>query len=398
MQTLTLTDAYWVLANTQTATVPTGKWPTIDSGPINGSFCSHRDGEGEVVFDPIYFGVYWDRGQVAELERCLAVKRSLGLTDVVIAIAGGYGGYFAGATFDFHPNPQRLHDLATWLLDRGFRPIIYVCTADGGTEREIYDGTMERVCHAVRDLAESAWFCLGWEVDRDRGGAFTAGQASDGLKVMRKALGDRAQLIWHGQPNRTTPASYYGSDFNHKPGSGTPLRWVGTPPRDGAWIDADDPSNGDEQGAFFVEGSGFAEIDIVFYQTDHGANGPAYVSGEPGLDEFGQPRWWGRALECLDRFLPAGTPMPGAKGYKRTDDRGVLHVHAGVAGASDSAGYTAPDWFRGPRRRGRVKWVLYETVPYEYVRNQCSDEAVARCTREGRSFGATHQGCAQPSR
>jgi hypothetical protein len=374
---------------------PLGVWPTIDASPICASYCSHCDDQATVVFDPIYFGVYWDVGDTERLDACLDIKRALSITDVVIAVQGGYRDYLNGATFDWRADPDMLHALAVWLLDRGFRPIIYVCTADGGTEKEIYDGTMARICGELVDLIDHTWFSIGWEVDRDRGGAFTAGQASDALLVCRQALGDRAQLVWHGQPNRTTPASYYGSDYNSKPNRATPLRWVGTPPRDGAWVDDDDPSNGSEQGAFFVEGSGFAEIDIVFYQTDHGLDGPSYVSGDPGLDQFGQPRWWGRVLECLDRFLPAGTPMPGAKNYQRVDDRGTLHIHPGVAGATDSAGYRPPDWFASPRRRGRPKWVCFETVPFEYIRGGCSEEAVQRCTREAASFGCTHQGCAQ---
>jgi len=396
MHTLTPAETYVVLASPSGSTPPTpGVWPTIDAGPIMASYCSHRDGEGAVVFDPIYFGVGFDEFDADDLEQCLVVKRSLGITDVVLAIAGGYPGYMNGRSFDWRADPARLHACAVWMLDRGFRPIIYVCTADGGTEREIFDGTMRHVCEALADLADHAWYSLGWEVDKDRGGAFTAGQQSEGLLVMRRALGDRACLCWHGQPNRTTPASYYGSDYHDKPRTSTPIRWVGTPPRDGAWIDADDPSEGSEQGAFYVEGSGFAEIDVILFQTDHGANGPSYVTGGPGLDQFQQPRWWGRTIECLDRFLPAGTPMPGATGYRRIDDAGVLHVHPGVAGARDSAGYTPPDWFRQPRRRGRPRWVLYETVPYEFARGGCSGEAVARCTREGRSFGAEHQGCAR---
>src|SRR5215471_16360799 len=260
---------------------------------------------------------------------------------------------------------------------------------------------MARTCGALADLVDHAWFSIGWEVDRDRGGAFSAGQASDALLCCRRVLGDTARLVWHGQPGRTTPASYWGYDYNNKPTPGNQpeigLRWVGTPPTDGAWVDDDDPSNGDEQGAFFVEGSGFAEIDVIFFQTDHGMNGPSYTTSDPGLDNYGQPRWWGRTLECLDRFLPSGTPMPGATGYMRTDDSGTLHIHPGVSGARDSAGYTPPDWFASPRRRGRVAWVLFETVCYEYIRGGCSDAAVQRCTAEAKSFGCEHQGCAQPA-
>jgi hypothetical protein len=253
---------------------------------------------------------------------------------------------------------------------------------------------MQHVCAALIDLVDHAWFSIGWEVNKDRGGAFTAGQASDALLVCRRALGDRAMLVWHGQPTRTTPASYYGSDPNNKPHSTTPIRWVG-PVESGAWVDSDDPSDGNEMGAFYVEGSGFAEIDVIAYQTDHGANGPSYTTGGPGLDAYGQPRWWARPIECLDRFLVPGTPMPGAVNYRWVDESGLLHVHAGVSGAADSVGYRAPDWFAAPRRRGRVRWLLLETVCYEYIRGGCSDQAVVRCTEDALALGCQQQGCRQ---
>lgn len=402
MHSYTLDEMYVVISGTGSGSL--GAWPTCDVAPINASYCSHKlpSHGGIACFDPIYFGVYWAIGAYDEIEHALTTKRALGITDVCIAIAGGYGDYLSGATFDFRGDPLKLRSLAGYLLDRGFRPLIYVCTADGGTEKEIYNGTMQRVCEALVDLVDHAWFSIGWEVDRDRGGAFTAGQASDALLLCRRVLGEKARLVWHGQPNRTTPASYWGSDYHHKPTPGNQpeigLRWVGDAEKnDGAWIDEDDPSNGSEQGAFYVEGSGFAEIDVVFYQTDHGTAGPSYINSNPGLDDFSQPMWWGRALECLDRFLASGTPMPGASGYMRTDDHGTLHIHPGVAGARDSAGYAPPDWFAEHRRRGRVVWVLFETVCYEYIRGGCSDAAVQRCTREARSFGCQQHGCAQPA-
>ena len=74
-------------------------------------------------------------------------------------------------------------------------------------------------------------------------------------------------LCWHGQPNRTTPASYYGSDYHNPPHRATPLRWVGDPLKnDGAWVDEDDPHDGSEQGAFYVENTGGAEIDVILFR------------------------------------------------------------------------------------------------------------------------------------
>ena len=96
--------------------------PTTDAAPLRASYCSHTDGEGTVVFDPIFFGVYWDVGDTATLERCLKKKRGMGLTDVCIAVQGGYRDYLNGATFDWRATPSKLHDLGAWLLARGSVP------------------------------------------------------------------------------------------------------------------------------------------------------------------------------------------------------------------------------------------------------------------------------------
>src|SRR5262245_35976793 len=186
--THTLDETYIVISSASSGPSPLGPWPKCDAAPINASYCSHSlpFHDGDACFDPIFFGVYWAIGETGEIDNALDVKRSLGFTDVCIAIAGGYGGYMDGATFDFREDPIKLRSLAGYLLDRGFRPLIYVCTADGGTEKEIYNGTMQRVCEALVDLVDHAWFSIGWEVDRDRGGAFSAGQASDALLLCRR--------------------------------------------------------------------------------------------------------------------------------------------------------------------------------------------------------------------
>ena len=385
----------WPIFTSETFHVvpPAGTWPTVASGPIAASYCSHTDDLGQVVFDPVYFGLYWDWRDHGRLEACLAIKRQLRLTDVVIAVQGGYGSYMDGATFDWRGNPSQLHGLAVWLLDRGFRPLIYVCTADPGTEVEIYDGTMATVCAALLDLVDHAWFSIGWEVDKDRGGAFTAGQASDALLVCRAVLGDRAQLVWHGQPTRTTPASYYGSDYDNPPHPGTPIRWVGTP-ESGAWVDSDDPSDGKEMEAFHC--GGFEEIDVIAYQTDHGANGPSYTTGGPGSMPTANPAG-GRARSNVS----IGFSRPGRRCRARSTsagwmNRGCCTCMPAYRGAADSVGYRAPDWFAAPRRRGRVTWLLLETVCYEkYIRGGCSDAAVVRCTEDALALGCQQQGCRQ---
>lgn len=355
-----------------------------DRAHFRSSFCSHRDADGEPVFDPVYFGVMWKRGDLASIDGMLETKRELGLTAIILCVQGSYGSYLGGESFDFRSDPDSFGDLCGHVLARGFTPIILVGTADGGTWREIYDGTMARVLDAVKDLAGEAWFCAGYEQDLDRGGGYSARQMDDALRLMRDRLGPEALLLLWLQPQRCTPASYWGSNKDAKP---TPpdwnpveLKWItsDSDPNEGAWIEADDPYGGDEQGAYYM--SAGKEIDGLFFQTAHGNDGPSYPEGGAvGTDGHGQPRWIDRVIECADRFLAPGTPMPGAKGF--IDSSGITHT-SGVAPST-----SAPDWFASERARGRVRFIIGETVAYEYLRNQCCDEAVRECCEVSESLG-----------
>lgn len=358
--------------------------PPADRKSFRSSFCSHRDDHGEPMFDPVYFGVMWKRGDLPSIDAMLETKRELGLTACILCVQGSYGNYLGGESFDFRSDPEVYGDLCRYVRDRGFTPIILVGTADGGTWKEIYDGTMARVLDAVADLAPDAWYCAGYEQDLDRGGGYSARQMDDALRLMRDRLGPEALLLLWLQPNRCTPASYWGSDKNHKP---TPpdwnpveLKWITSEsdPNEGAWIEADDPYGGDEQGAYYM--SAGKEIDGLFYQTDHGSNGPSYPEGgSVGVDGHGQPRWIDRVIECADRFLAPGTPMPGAQGH--IDGSGITHTSDVCPSAS------APDWFASERARGRVLFIIGETVAYEYLRGQCCDEAVRECCEVSASLG-----------
>lgn len=365
--------------------------PPLDRLTMRGSYCSHRDHNNQVVFDPIYFGVCWDKGDLSNIDRCLDVKRELGANAVQLCVQGGYGGYMHGATYDFRQRPDDYAALCHYIVASGFIPVVLVGTADGGTWHEIYNGTMLRILDRLTDIADRGWFCAGYEQDLDRGGGYSAHQIDDALWLMRDTLGEAALLMLWLQPNRCTPASYWGSNPQQKP---TPpdwnpveLQWITSDsnPAEGAWIEADDPYDGDEQGAYYK--SAGKEIDGLWYQTPHGNDGPSYVTGGPGLDAHGQPRYLDRVIECADRFLQPGTPMPGAAGF--IDGSG--YVHGSVAPS-----YPAPDWFHEYRERGRPVFIVGETVPYEYTRDACSDDAVAACSRLMESVGLPVQGCYQP--
>lgn len=381
-------SAYVLLsAETLTPVVPR------DRLTMRASYCSHRDQTGAVVFDPIYFGLLWDKGDKATIDRCLDVKRTMGVDAVQLCIQGGYPAYADGRTYDFRQRPDVYARLCHYIYDAGFTPVMLVGTADGGTHVEIYNGTMQRALNELGDLAASGWYCAGYEQDLDRGGGYNARQMDDALLLMRDELGTEALLMLWLQPNRCTPASYWGSDKNQRPSTPewnpTELKWITSEsnPHEGAWIEADDPYGGDEQGAYYM--SGGLEIDGLWYQTAHGNDGPAYVTGGPGLDAHGQPRYFDRLIEIADRFLAPGTPMPRAQGFLDTSH--LLHT-SGVAPSLPGA----PDWFHMSRARGRVLCIVGETVPYEYSRDQCSDDAVRQCARDCEGLGLPVQGCWQP--
>src|SRR5215471_3875402 len=386
MKMLTKPESYVVLASAP-APVPR---PPVDRRHFLASYCSHRDQLGEVVFDPIYFGCLWAEQDRARINACLDIKRAMGVNAIQLAVQGGYPGYWNGQTFDFRSDPSEYGELCTYIRDQGFTPVILVATADGGTHREIYDGTMQRVLEAVRELAGVAWFCAGYEQNLDRGGAYSARQQHDAALLMRRVLGDDALLLLWLQPLRCTIAAYWGSNKNAKPTTPdwnpTELKWVtnASNPDEGAWIEATDPAGGGEQEAWYIEGG--AEIDGLWYQTDHGLNGPSYADpgGTPGLDGYGQPRYFDRLIEVCDRFLAPGTPMPGALGF--IDSSGFTHT--GVCPS-----HAAPDWFHSYRARGRPLLIAGETVPYEYTRDHCCDEAVQECCERLDSFGVTVHGC-----
>lgn len=365
----------------------------VDRRTMKASYCSHRDDDGEVVFDPIYFGLWWQNGARDILDACLAVKRRLGVNAIQLCVQGGYGSYMDGATYDFRADPAEYGRLCTYVRDEGFTPIILVATADGGTHKEIYDGTMQRVLEATAHLANDAWYCAGYEQNLDRGGAYSARQQHDAALLIRKVVGDEGLILSWLQPLRCTMGAYWGNNKNSKPSrpdwNPGELVWTTSEsnPNEGAWIEADDPAQGGEQEAWYVEGG--LELDGLWYQTDHGSNSPSYAQpgGYPGLDGYGQPRYFDRLIEICDRFLPPGTRMPGADGF--IDASG--YTHGGVAPS-----HSAPDWFHQSRKRGRPVLCVGETVPYEYTRGQCCDEAVQECSEALISLGITAHGCWQP--
>src|SRR5215831_5581187 len=124
MTPLSAMDVYLVLSGSSSSGGGVPPAAPRDRRTMTASYCSHRDDQGEVVFDPIYFGVWWQRNDRARLDRALDIKRSLGVNAVQLCVQGGYGSYMGGATYDFRQHPEEYGALCTYVRDEGFIPVI----------------------------------------------------------------------------------------------------------------------------------------------------------------------------------------------------------------------------------------------------------------------------------
>ena len=375
------------------------------TAPLCASYCSHTRRRRHRRLRPrSSFGVYWDRSAMsASLETCLDAEARAGPDRCRDrGRRAGIATISSGATFDWRGDPTRLHDLATWLLDRGFRPIIYVCTADGGTDVEIYDGTMQRVLRGAHRPRRSRVV----SVSGGRSIAIAAAPSPparrrDALLVCRRTLGDRAQLVWHGQPNRTTPASLLRqrlqqqAESRHAAALGrhaAARRRVGRRRRS--------VRTATNRARSTSSTLGFAEIDRDLL-PNRSRPGRAELHRPAGRasTSSGNPAGGDARLECLDRFLPA------RHADARRDRATSAPTSSGRAARAswrrrrrrDSAGYRSAGLVRVTRGDAdRPKWVFFETVPLRiHQRTAAATTPVQRCTREAVSFGCVHQGCAQ---
>ena len=112
------------------------------------------------------------------------------------------------------------------------------------------------------------------------------------------------------------------------------------------------------------------------------------VAREGDVDEWGQPQWWDRSLDTAERFLPAGTPIPGAVGVKMRDRQGNLTTRDGYAGGPNGA-----DWFgSGPR----PALCFFESVAYDFIRGDCDSARAREVARKAATFGFQHFGNGLP--
>jgi hypothetical protein len=248
------------------------------------------------------------------------------------------------------------------------------------------DGRMEAQLVRLAPYADILGFVsLGWEL----AGSWRSKQICRAAALARRCLGPSAVIALHSDDKeRGTGASYHGAHekgtpisagFVHKPTA----EWIEVDERtgkvtvfDGFILEDDDPAQGDEPGWWYCAGAD--EIDLYLLETRHGREGPSFTLGDPKDAKT----WLGRGIECWERFAPPNTFMPALGRMVRTPD-----VH----------GHIAPDWFGDPRRkRGRPRFSIYETVPYEYSRDECSDDQVLAVNRRLGQFGLVDFGCGVP--
>ena len=263
---------------------------------INAGFCNRRDRHGRIMFDPAYTTL--DDASRAEWR---AIKHEDARTHIVLAPKFGYPGF---GSVNFLRDPSGFRFFVDEVMRDNLTSLIFWSTGDGNS---FADDTPSwpTLLPAFSDLQDNILSALAWEAV-GQGGGWTSKQYDDGVWMVDRYLGSRAIIMFHGQPERWTAASYHG----HRNEGFAPLDAIGRPcvwkvadnqpdPNEGAWLERDDPYHGDEAGMWNTETG--RRIGIVGYQTPHGSklldpNGAGSDVGE----------WEDRWIEGLDRLGVGG--------------------------------------------------------------------------------------------
>lgn len=319
---------------------PTPRPPT-GRGLVNANFCNLRDSRGRRIFSsclaaqtPDMIGEWIDREVQA------------GGTEYVLSVETGYASFDGPADWGYREvvhfyRAGRFREILTCLeriLAKNLTPVLFL---DPGGPFPGTAALVEIVKAVPAELADLSKFVLAWEPVK---GDWPSDALSRAARAVRYALGDHRILLCHLSPGRAAGSSN---------------------PREDA-----DPWKGDEVGFWFEHGG--EDFDGFLYQSDV-PRGP----GRDKLNAWGFPCWQERGIEVAERFLPPGSPMPGAAGFQieERDDDGSLRparVHPGVAGYHS--------WFGANgngRKRGLVPLTWFEATAYTFIREQ-SDEAWAR--------------------
>jgi hypothetical protein len=325
-------------------------------------FCSHHDAEGRVVFDAQYFPYFWarhlagDPAALGTLTSCLEIKRAAGMRHVVADLPDGtvYDQDWIQTQPDWsHGDIEPFRAMCRWLVSEGFHPIIVILTGERVDVPKIYDGTLERLTRDLiefRDLAVWQW---GWETV----GAIAPIRTKenvDAWTVLDRVLGPTAVIGVHTDsagPGRMTFASALGPV--HDPDGHVlpqPPRSRLKPDDPETWIQDDDPTDGDEAGAWTTPiGRRIAARGVWLHQ---------------GPDPFDYDRW----LEFVDRALPPGTMIPAV-------GRAVIGPHwLGAAGLELCA--HEPDG-----------------IPFEFIRHRKTDADVRAFYARLCTYGTRSCGC-----
>lgn len=319
---------------------------------VETNFCNLLDSTGTVQFSPFVVGLTKAR-QIEWMENELAH----GSTHMVIVV--DFNGYAVWSHPDNPPTvnfftSNRGDDFRTIvlrLLHRGLTPIVFLHSGDSYAGADYFRDVCAWWNRHCADLTDQCIFVNGWETRR-RGG-LSAYHFNEANTIIRAVLGDGAVMAAH----LTQGDSVFQS---HAPEEA-----------DDPWLDDGEPEN-------WYTHCG-AEFEILLFQTAL----PDYDD----LDEFGQPKWFNRAIDVAERFLPGGTSMPGAVGQVQRDHNGNVIPRRG---------YAEPDWFGRGRKGGRPTLVAFECPAYLFIRKQVGDDYVRRAARQLQSFGFEHFGNGRP--
>ena len=324
---------------------------------MRANFFGGLDCRGARIFDPM-IAVVTDR------ECWYSAKKADGLTHIVLSPAFQYPGF---TSFDWwHNDPAQFRELMLDVLNHGFVPVVLLAQGEHFTERnrghvtnpaltEHLDRDFERMLTAWKDLAPFAVWVPGWEVVGPPEYWWTAFQLTHAIDRMTALLGDSAVIAVHAQPNRVTGASYCGQNADRNAPMGGCVAVSQDP--NGLWnfVEADDPSRGDEIGWFSLPAG--RRVNLWLFQMDHDRR-----MADDGLRPCASA--YGRVCETLRRWV-AEDAQTGK--LKSDSERG-------------------PQWF--PGRRG-PQFCAFETGALNVKQGDFAPEKLKLIARRLADLGVT---------
>lgn len=316
------------------------------------NFCNLRDSQGRVIFSSSIAAL-----SLAEQDDWIAKEIAAGGTHYVTSVQTSYSGYFA-PQINFYETGRMAEFGASLvrIIKAGLIPIVFLHSGDSYPGDNYFRGVCREFKAFSPDIVKYCLWCIAWEVVK---GGYTSDEFNRANLIMREVLGDDATIAFHLSQGRAA--------FSSNP------------------LEADDPWQGAEADCWTRVGTSQHPLcgtlaDVFLYQS---------IVCTPGeVNEYGDPTWWDRTLDTVERFLPAGTPMPGAQGVLATGRNGAPFKRAGVAGVD------GPDWFAGQPKRPAL--CLFEIVAYTYIRGKVNDAQVTAVANKAKSFGFTSFGNGLP--